>query len=140
MKITIPVHNNHITAFITKYGVHILNDDAFHKMMQACPATGTELLATHLLASFRKIRQRELKISRNSLIVEIWGHYFSERILLPLKKILPASIFGKIIERIVRSLEQIDCSERRYDGNRFIWDMLSPFKRVIGFILFRNNH
>lgn len=64
-----------------------------------------------------------LKISKASLIAEIWGHLVAYRIALAFKKhfkFWPVLNFAKFAA--FRSAT-VDCGERKVDTNRWFWDI-----------------
>ena len=66
---------------------------------------------------------RHLKISKASLIAEIWGHLVAYRIALAFKKhfkFWPVLNFAKFAA--FRSAT-VDCGERKVDTNRWFWDI-----------------
>lgn len=66
---------------------------------------------------------KPMKISKASLMAEIWGHLVAYRISLGFKnhvKIWPVQSFAKFAA--FRSAV-VDCGERKVDTNRWFWDM-----------------
>lgn len=68
---------------------------------------------------------KPLKISKASLIAEIWGHLMAYRIALGFKthlKVWPIQNFAKFAA--FRSAV-VDCGETKVDTNRWFWDMMA---------------
>lgn len=78
---------------------------------------------------------KELKISSNSIVVEIWAHVFAGFLARALKKLIKLKVIHKTSDFIIARSNIIDCGERNVDSNRLIWDLLAPFLRPIRFFI-----
>lgn len=120
-----------IAVDISQHGVHIVCDDEFHRMLAQHPVEGVDLLSRRLPESFLKERGRPLKISFHSIRLEIWGHHYFEVVYERLKWMLYGRVFRRIRNRLERATEQIDIAEWGHDNNRWVWDVLAPFGKII---------
>ena len=105
--------------------VRVRNDEALKRLFQD-RLKASAALAVFLRDRYRELYQEELRITRESLAVELYLHYLAQEVLLKLKKRLPKS---RLAARLLRSTEIIDCGDLSRDGNRFFWDLLSRFIR-----------
>lgn len=83
---------------------------------------------------FRQIG-RELNISEKSLAIEILGHVYFGEFTEKLKHIPfvknEDSKYIQFVESFRVRMDVIDCGERDIDSNRFVWDDLVPFSKLI---------
>lgn len=101
------------------------------------PGNGALALSTYILDEYKKRRKSELKISKDSLAIEILAHTytdtFSEVISSAgnrLPSILSNAVLG-LMKQIQTHTEIIDCGESDVDSNRWIWDRLTVLKKII---------
>lgn len=80
-----------------------------------------------------------LKISLNSLIIEIWGHVIVTFYANALKKRMQSTFFQKFAEATLKRSSSIDCGEFGKDHNRIIWNILASFKPLISAFIPRVN-
>lgn len=116
--------------------VQITCDDALKKYLEE-PGNGALTLSTHILEEYKKHRNSELKISRDSLAIEILAHTYSDIFAETVSSAeirLPAALskaVHKLMEQVHAHTEIIDCGESDVDNNRWIWDGLTVFKKII---------
>ncbi|MBM6803741.1 hypothetical protein H6B07_13950, partial [Mediterraneibacter glycyrrhizinilyticus] len=91
----------------------------------------------HILKEYKKRQKSELKISKDSLAIEILAHTyadtFSETVSsaeLHLPAALSEAVLG-LMKKVHAHTEIIDCGESDVDNNRWIWDGLTVFKKII---------
>ncbi len=131
------VYIQHITISytISDHGIHFNNDDALHELIKQSPKTGVKLLVKEVKHQFFLQNNRELQITDESLMTEIWGHYYFEVLFNTFKWIPKMFSFTKLIQLIETSTKEYDCAEKGTDPNRFIWDFLSYFKPIFKLFL-----
>ncbi len=81
------------------------------------------VLIDEIKHDYQQLYGKHLKISKPSLVSEIWGHLIAYRISLGLKnhvKIWPVQKFAKFAA--FRSAV-VDCGETKVDTNRWFWDL-----------------
>jgi len=66
---------------------------------------------------------KPLKISRASLMAEIWGHIVAYRISLAIKKHVKIWPAQKLAKFATFRSAVIDCGETKVDTNRWFWDI-----------------
>ena len=81
-------------------------------------------LSDRILAAYRAEYGNELKISRESLAIEIYMHYVVRHISRKLEKHFRKN---RLIQLALQRPEIIDCGEKTKDNNRFIWDCMTFF-------------
>lgn len=111
--------------------VRVVNDGALKRLVWAAPRENTRELAERIRADYRQWSSRELAISENSLMAEIWGHMLVERYALRFRKLVNISITNKVLRFLLERMAVIDCGERRIDRNRFIWDRIAPCRNLL---------
>ena len=101
------------------------------------PGNGAVELSAHILKEYKKRQKSELKISKDSLAIEILAHTyadtFSETVSsaeLHLPAALSEAVLG-LMKKVHAHTEIIDCGESDVDNNRWIWDGLTVFKEII---------
>ena len=94
-------------------------------------------LSAYILEGYKKSQGFSLKISQDSLAIEILAHTYADSFSSALSSIssqIPAALrrpVQKLMDHVRSHTEIIDCGERGLDNNRWIWDGLTPFKKVI---------
>jgi hypothetical protein len=131
------VYEHTISFDISEMGIHLYNDNALHLLIMENPKQGVRALVRKLKQEFKNEKSRELEISEESLMTEIWGHHFFEKIYLPFRGIVKVLFLQKIVNRLDTSLKEYDCGEVGFDPNRWLWDLLSHFNGF--FSLFLND-
>lgn len=91
----------------------------------------TGILTDFIFADYEDLFVKPLRISKASLMVEIWGHLYGSRMATLLARYIPLGMVKRLRDFIVDRGETIDCGERGIDSNRLFWDMLSAFNPVI---------
>lgn len=74
---------------------------------------------------------RELEITHDSIIIEIWGHVFASYFAKALKKLIKLNLVEEAADFIIKRSDTIDCGEADVDENRKFWDILANFKGMI---------
>ena len=120
--------------------VQITCNNALKNYLQA-PGNGALKLSAHILEEYKKRRESELNISQDSLAIEILAHIYSDSFAEAISAAgshLP-SVLGRAVHKLMKQVmlhtEIIDCGESAVDNNRWIWDRLTPFKKIIYGIL-----
>lgn len=116
--------------------VHVRSDETLEAYL-AAPGNGSLALADHVLAAYRARFGKPLQISRHSLAIEVLAHVYAENmaeVALRLAENMPGHVLTglqRLMERLIDHVEVIDCGEGSVDGNRFVWDALAPFHRLV---------
>lgn len=82
-------------------------------------------------ADYLAFAGKRLKITHNSLMVEIWGHLYASKFADILKELVRLKIIENITNGIRKRSDTIDCGEADIDSNRKFWDTLGKFKAII---------
>ena len=116
--------------------VQITCDEALKSYLEE-PGNGAVELSAHILKEYKKRQKSELKISKDSLAIEILAHTyadtFSETVSsseLHLPAALSEAVLG-LMKKVHAHTEIIDCGESDADNNRWIWNGLTVFKKII---------
>ena len=98
---------------------------------------GSLQLADYILKEYQHCQHTPLKISRDSLAIEILAHTYVDsfsQAVSAAQPLLPLSLrqaLKQLIHSIRSHTEIIDCGETEVDSNRWIWDKLAPYKSII---------
>ena len=111
--------------------VHIVNDKELWQLLAEDIENRTTALAQEIRKDFSLQYKRELKITEDSLIVEIWGHVYFEYFALAIQNLINLKLIESIVSSAISYSELIDCGETGYDNNRWLWDILAPHKTLI---------
>ena len=95
------------------------------------PGNGAVELSAHILKEHKKRQKSELKISKDSLAIEILAHTYADifsETVSSAELHLPAALSKavlKLMKQVHAHTEIIDCGESDVDNNRWIWDGLT---------------
>lgn len=112
--------------------VHIVNDLSLRRVVVGQPLAATSALVGRIRADYQTTFDKELAITDDSFIVEIWGHLYCDYLLLKYSKILKVILMFGLYNRLYRSCRVIDCGEEGKDPNRWLFDKLVAFRIVLG--------
>lgn len=76
-----------------------------------------------------------LKISQKSLMLEIAIHVYCDYLGLLFKQLCSWSIIHKLLNKLIKRAEIVDCGELKLDSNRWFWDILSPLAKLFIYLL-----
>ena len=116
--------------------VQITCNDALKNYLEE-PGNGALRLSIYILEEYKNRRRSELKISKDSLAIEILAHTYVDTFSEAVSSIgdrLPPALSKAVLtlmEQIHTHTEIIDCGESDIDNNRWIWNGLTVFKKVI---------
>ena len=102
---------------------------------------GSLAIGEHILKTYKQIMGKELKISRESLSVEILVHAYLDviaRDIETIAKLLPPKVetmLKELMQSIEGHTEIIDCGELEVDTNRHIFDSLVPYNKFLYLLL-----
>ena len=76
-----------------------------------------------------------LVVSDDSMAVEIWGHLYMEKFLKRVDNLIPFDFLKTLSEKLLERTSTVDIGEKDSDSNRFIWDMIAPYRANIAKLL-----
>ena len=120
-----------VTVEMSQGLVRIANDRGFKKAVSVQPRDRLVSLIDSIRVDYERAFGRPLAIRRDSLVVEIWGHLYAERLLLKYKRFFQVFLIFGLYKRFLRSCEVFDCGERHKDRNRWLWDRLAWYSDKI---------
>ena len=91
----------------------------------------SEVLTNMIKMDYLQHFDREIAISNDSMIVEIWGHVYASYFAKAMKNLIHLKIIDEAADFILQRSNTIDCGESELDDNRKFWDILAGFKGVI---------
>lgn len=84
-----------------------------------------ELVAT-IKADYASVFGQPLAISNRSLMVEILVHVYCDYLGLSFNRKVKVAWIQKLVKKLLKRAEVVDCGEKGADGNRWVWDLLAP--------------
>ena len=121
-------------SFDTKL-IRITNNEAFKNMLSDKLIQHTEKMTQVIRQKYKEEYGAELRISARSLTVEIWGHVYGEYFFYYIHQKLHRNLTRKLYQFVRKRCEIIDSGEKSIDNNRLLWDAMSPFKSLLGWLL-----
>ncbi|RZL41309.1 MAG: hypothetical protein EOP00_25080 [Pedobacter sp.] len=88
-------------------------------------------LVKQIKTSYFELFDKELDISNDSLIIEIWGHAYASYFARAMKNLIKLNLIENFADFIINRSDTIDCGESDVDSNRVFWDVLANFKGII---------
>ena len=115
--------------------IGIINDAQLAELVSETPHNTTDDLVAAIKREYHEHFNKDFDVTDASMAVEIWGHVFAEKFADAVKTISPVKLVDELAEKITSHCEVINIGEKKHDRNRFIWDMLAPFKAAIAVML-----
>ncbi|MEP6684493.1 MAG: hypothetical protein ABJA35_14585 [Parafilimonas sp.] len=131
MNTIIKVLDNKIDVSIEDHIIRITNNDALTNLLTYDTEARTAQLVHSIKVAYYKLFNKNLEVSDTSMIVEIWGHVYTEKFADAVKSATSFKLINKLAEKIIERCGIIDIGERAYDYNRFVWDGLAHAKSII---------
>lgn len=91
----------------------------------------SEVLVNSIKIDYLSLFGKELAISNDSLIIEIWAHVYASYFAKAMKNLISLKLVEEAADFIIKRSDIIDCDESEIDSNRKFWDILANFKGVI---------
>lgn len=111
--------------------VRIKKPKSLQKFLSADIEMRSEVLANCIKADYAAFFNKELAISNNSLIIEIWGHVYASYFAKAVKNLIDIKLVDNFANFVIKRSDVIDCGEADIDSNRKFWDILANFKGII---------
>ena len=81
-------------------------------------------------ADYLSLIGKPLKITNQSLMVEIWGHLYASHFANAIKELVKLKLVADFTAVVIKRSDTIDCGEADIDSNRKFWDTLAKFNRM----------
>lgn len=111
--------------------IRVKKPKALQKFLSIDIANRSEVLANYIKQDYFLYINKELDISTDSLIVEIWGHVYASYFARAMKNLIKLKLIENLADFIITRSDTIDCGESEIDSNRKFWDVLAKFKSII---------
>ncbi|WP_316829499.1 hypothetical protein [Pedobacter aquatilis] len=132
---TYELKNCEIKVCLNEGLIRVYSDKGLWYYLDGNVKARTLALVLLIKSDYQKEFGKPLKITVNSLMIEIWAHVYSDYLGLLLKRKLKIKWIQNLLQKGIERAEIIDCGERKLDTNRWVWDFLSHFKSVISLFL-----
>lgn len=106
--------------------VRVANDFVLDVYLNMDPKNCMKL-AKYICGAYRDRYLEELKISPQSLAIEIYGHYKMQKLAMKAEEITGKN---KACEWLLKHTDVIDCGSAEKDSNRLIWDSMYNIKKI----------
>lgn len=106
--------------------VRVANDFVLDVYLNMDPKNCIKL-AMHICRAYRNAYLEELKISPQSLAVEIYGHYKMQKAAMKAEELVGKN---KACRWLLNHTGVIDCGAAEKDSNRWIWDGMYKMTKI----------
>lgn len=111
--------------------VRIKKPKALQKFLSSAIDNRSEVLVNYIKQDYFLLMGKELDITNDSLIIEIWGHVYASYFARAMKNLIKLQLVENAADFVINRSDTIDCGESEVDSNRKIWDVLANFKGII---------
>lgn len=111
--------------------IRIASPQALQEFLSQDIELRSKILVNYIKQDYLNFIGKELAISNNSIIIEIWGHVYASYLAKSVKKLIRLKLIQPTLNLIIERSDTIDCGEKEVDSNRWIWDLLTNFKWMI---------
>jgi len=111
--------------------IRIASPQALQKFLSQDIELRSKILVNYIKQDYLNFIGKELAVSNNSIIIEIWGHVYASYLAKSVKKLIRLKLIQPTLNLIIERSDTIDCGEKEVDSNRWIWDLLAHFKWMI---------
>ncbi|WP_202985655.1 hypothetical protein [Pedobacter planticolens] len=111
--------------------IRIKKPKALQKFLTTDIEQRSEVLVNSIKIDYLSLFGKELAISNDSLIIEIWAHVYASYFAKAMKNLISLKLVEEAADFIIKRSDIIDCGESEIDSNRKFWDILANFKGVI---------
>lgn len=111
--------------------IRIKKPKALQKFLSSAIDNRSEVLVNYIKQDYFLLMEKELDITNDSLIIEIWGHVYASYFARAMKNLIKLKLVENVADFVITRSDTIDCGESDVDSNRKIWDVLANFKGII---------
>jgi hypothetical protein len=111
--------------------IRIKKPKALQKFLTNDIEERSEVLVNSIKIDYLSFLGKELAISNDSLIIEIWAHTYASYFAKAMKNLISLKLIEEAADFIIKRSDTIDCGESKVDSNRKFWDVLANFKGII---------
>ncbi|WP_421943740.1 hypothetical protein [Pedobacter sp.] len=129
------IDNNKIKVSLDDGLIRLKSDKALWIYLDGAAIPQTLKLVKIIKSDYDSTFGKSLKISDNSLTVEIWAHVYSHYFGLLINRNNKIKWLRKLLLKGIERAEIIDCGEKSIDTNRWFWDLISGFKKPISWFI-----
>jgi len=111
--------------------IRIKRPKALQKFLTTDIEQRSEVLVKSIKIDYLSFFGKELAITNDSLIIEIWAHAYASYFAKAMKNLISLNLIEEAADFIINRSDTIDCGESEIDSNRKFWDLLANFKGII---------
>ncbi len=131
MEKTYKLNGHELLVVFHEQIIQLKKPKVLQQFLAADIALRSEVLVNYVKQDYFLLFGKELKVSNDSMIIEIWGHVFASHFAKALKNLIHLKLIEDVADFILKKSDIIDCGEVEVDLNRKFWDLLSNFKGII---------
>lgn len=110
--------------------VRVFSDAELWRFLDGKAGERFELLIKTIKSDYENVFEKPLNIANDSLLVEILVHVYCDYLGLAFNRIFKIKPIQKLVSKLLKRAEVVDCGERAKDSNRWVWDFLARFKSL----------
>ncbi|NLK21279.1 MAG: hypothetical protein GX308_04200 [Epulopiscium sp.] len=122
------IHNHNIYAAFNNHKVYLKNNKVLDELIKNETLICRDIAQT-LKNAYSEFMKKELKITTDSMALEILGNVYPNKVSPVIYNILPA--LSSVPDFSLDKTDIIDIGESGYDSSRLIWDKLEPLYLAI---------
>lgn len=111
--------------------IQIKKPRALKKFLSEDIELRSQVLVNYIKQDYFNFTGKELMVSNDSMIIEIWGHIFASHFAKAMKNLIKLKLVEDAADFIIKRSDYIDCGENEVDLNRKFWDLFANFKNLI---------
>jgi hypothetical protein len=120
-----------ISVFFDRKLIRISGPTALKQFLSKDLEARSAVLVNAIKTDYVRLFNSDLKISDDSMIIEIWGHVYASYLARAMKDLIRLKLIETAADFILKRSDTIDCGEAGIDENRKLWDAMENFKDVI---------
>lgn len=111
--------------------IRIKTPKALKKFLSKEIDARSTLLVDQIKQDYVSLMGKELEITADSMVIEIWGHVYASYLAKAIKNLIQLQLIEHVADFIIDRSDVIDCGESDIDSNRKFWDLLANFKGIV---------
>jgi len=108
--------------------IRVYSDAELWRFLSGKTSERFTLLVETIKSDYQTHFNKALAISNNSLVVEILVHVYCDYLGLRFNRMVKIKPLNKLVHRLLKRAEVVDCGEAAKDSNRWVWDTLAGFR------------
>ncbi|PWS29127.1 hypothetical protein DHW03_04695 [Pedobacter yonginense] len=111
--------------------IRVYGNAELWRFLDGAPSLRFDVLIDTIKKDYENHLGKPLMITNDSLIVEIVAHVYCDYIGLIFNRLVKISLIQRLVTKLLKRAEIVDCGEKGVDSNRWLWDYLARYKLQI---------